>query len=246
VGKTKIQSFKFILQVSLIEDRSMLRNIALIATLAFVSSTNAETITSTFDNDFSALGLRPSTHFGNLNKFDASLGTLTGAQLLITEAMRSTLTLSNISAIGTGNFTYRIALNMFYGSNLSELETILSNTISTTLDYSTPTLNLSPGQISDVFGPFTYQATDIFNLNSILSSLSGPGAFAVSCESVTAKGPNRSVGNITATSNIQAQCDAKIEYTYTPRLGGNIPSPSSLALLAIGLLGASTYRRQKT
>jgi hypothetical protein len=214
----------------------MLRNIALIASLAFANSANAATFTSNFDNDFSAVELLPNNHFGNLNKFDPSLGTLTGAQLLITESMRSLLSLSNNSALGTGDFTYRIATNMIYGSNLGELETILNGTISTTLDYSTPTLNLSPGQTSSTYGPFVQQATDIFNLNSILGSLSGPGAFAVSCESRTAKGPNQSLGNITATSDIQAQCDAKIEYTFTPKVQASVPVPASAALLSLGLL----------
>jgi hypothetical protein len=216
--------------------------IALTAALIAAGSANAATVTTSFTNAFAVTEINQT---GNLNFFDSSLGTLTGAVLTVTDALRTDITFRNAAAQAQ-NFRYNTTLDLTLSSSLAALNGIIATATPGTATDSLPTTSLAAG------GSLTKPTTTvtgtagIADLSGILASLIGPGSFTVNCTSFTPTTISQVGGNITSTQTTQAQCAASIVYTFTAKVTPpSVPVPASAALLGLGLLAAGAVRRRK-
>jgi hypothetical protein len=218
--------------------------IALGVALIAAGSANAATSNSSFSNPLAVTEINQT---GALNFFNASLGTLTGAVLTITDAMNTDVTFRNAAAQAQ-NFKSATTLDLILGSSLSPLNSIIANAAPATVTFAIGTTSIAANATSPVFssGVLTPATPGSLNLSSILASLIGTGSFNITCNSFTPTSVTQVGGNITSTQNTQASCGASIAYTFTPAtITPTVPVAATAALLGLGLLAAGAVRRRK-
>jgi hypothetical protein len=216
--------------------------IALAVALAVAGTANAATTApSSFSNPLAVTEINVN---GALSKFNAALGTLTGATLVLDDSMITTFTFKNTAA-NSQSFKYSTSLDMiFSASSIAGLDAILSATPIATVSYQTPLVTLASGATSATFAPPLQTASATYNLSgAVLAALTGTGTFGLNCQSLTGTGFVGGGGNITTVQETKAGCGASIVYTYTPAVV-NVPVPASVALLGLGLLAAGLARRK--
>jgi hypothetical protein len=217
--------------------------IALAAALIAAGSANAATTpVSSFTNPLAKTEIAQS---GNLAYFNASLGTLTGATLTLSDSFLTTFSFKNTAA-NPQTFKYSTSMDMFFTStNNAGLAAFLSANSVPTLAYQTPFVTLAAGATSVVYAPPLQTQSPSYDLSGILTALTGTGNFNVSCSSITGTGFSGGGGNITTVQDTTANCGASIVYTYTAAVTPTVPVPASAALLGLGLLAAGAARRRK-
>lgn len=180
---------------------------------------------------------------GQLNRFDSSLGALTGVSLTIFGAATFQFTGTNTaSQAQSANLTSSTSL--VWSSSVAGLSALLTDAINLQASSGIQTYAVSE---TKAFGPFQQTGQFSYNLTSIAGLLTGPGTFGLTCQSLSGFTVQGGGGNISSTQNTQAGCGAQITYTYTetPPPPPGVPEPASLALVGLALAGASVATRRR-
>ncbi|MBL8452105.1 MAG: PEP-CTERM sorting domain-containing protein [Zoogloea sp.] len=175
----------------------------------------------------------------NINKFDSTLGTLTGVAITLDAEAISTATLRNTSTTPQ-RFSFGSTLNLF----LDNISAGVSESLQLSLFNFGPT-NLAVNVLTDLG---TVNPTDSLTFNaSDLAAFIGSGSTSFSCTSLVSNSQAGGGGNIRVTQDTQAGCGLNVVYTYdvaTPP-PAQVPEPASMALVGLGMMGLAAIRRRK-
>lgn len=225
------------------------RLLSITAALALVAllATPAMAETSFQDQPYSVVGTTGTAATQSLtwDKFDPTLGTLTGVSLSIGGTASGSVSVTNndVDPINLFDFFNRVRLT-FSGTGSKPGAQTSTNTALV----SSPVIPTSPGTY-----PLAGETTQPFSLNpgsQELSGLSnnldafvayftGPGTFTTSLIQLPAIGSSNSGFTTVDNAGLSAFGMVSIVYTYQP-----VPEPSTYALAAIGL-GVAGYVRSR-
>ncbi|MBL8242276.1 MAG: choice-of-anchor E domain-containing protein [Bryobacterales bacterium] len=169
-------------------------------------------------------------------------GVLTGAVLEIFGSGTQSVSLTNNSVNAqTARATQSISL--MFGSNLVAVASYLVDEL--TLESIIPLLSYAPGQ-TRTFGPVVDSDTISYDMVAALGSLSGPGTFDVTCQSLAGLNLVGGGGNLSSTQTTLAGCGARITYTYdaVPPTG-DVPEPSTWMMAGLGAAGLAAGRLRR-
>lgn len=209
-----------------------------VAILMAAGFARADTITLTYNmTPVEGATLAPSYQYDfSLNKFDTSLGTLTGVELQQVTSIVPEIQIYNItggtlpfdsasthapiSFAGPDGTSSLVAADYTIGANtVSSLETIFSPALPTIV---TGSVNVQPANFASYEGTGTANFTTTFEANSSSITTGAPG------------------GTIFVGGSMIAGGSFAVTYTYTP-----VPEPSTIALLATGLISLLGYARRR-
>lgn len=220
----------------------MKRPALVFATLAFAAGAQAATVTFQYGFEDELVNT-PFTHTGSLGFFDSTLGTLTGASLLVRG--RYQLSLGGTNASSDSQAVELLSpLGSRWDSSLNELDAFITEQVG--WFYGTGTQTYAPGEMKTFsFGPLSAGYVD--DLESILPLLQaeGGGSFDMTCTTSASTSTRSPASNFTISQDAMASCGARIVYTYDAAPASNVPEPTTLALvtLALGMVGAASRRR---
>lgn len=226
-----------------------LTHIAAAAALMTVTAAWADTVTTSFgpkfnigDNTVAPVVPLPPSATGTLQRFDASLGTLTGAHLSLYRAYTGWFNL--VSTNGQEQTVpVDTSVHLDLSSSLAALDPLLVD-----LDDTAP-LFMTTDPFAQYFGGGNVgdgsgEAPVELDLSGLLGALTGTGTFSITC-TTTASGKFTAT-NVQLNVNRGADCGATLTYTYTPNVvdPGTVPEPGALALAGLALAGAAAATRR--
>jgi hypothetical protein len=200
-------------------------------------------------NPYSVAGTGSSTaQTLNWNKFDPSLGTLTGVSLTINGTSSGYVLVQNtdVDPIDLNNFFNRVRLQ-FSGTNSKPGAQSSANTLISTspLIPASPAVYQLPGGNTEQFDLDSAQAlTGLSNdLTAFLSYFTGPGSFTTNVFQLPAIASSDGGATNVDNSSLATGGVVSMVYTYSP-----VPEPSTYALAALGLgvAGFVRARRRKS
>jgi len=212
--------------------------------LGLSSLVRAETVLQS--NPYSVAG-SPFPQTLNWNKFDPSLGTLTGVSLTINGTSSGYVLVQNtdVDPLEISNFFNKVRLT-FSGT----ISNPGSQTSANTLISTDPSIPSSPavyqlsGGSTEQFDLGSAQAlTGLSNdLTAFLSYFTGPGSFTTNVFQLPAIASSNSGFTDVENSSLATGGVVSIVYTYSP-----VPEPSTYAMALAGLAcgGYSVFRRRK-
>lgn len=211
---------------------------------------SAAQISDSFTIDYSRTDWENGTlKFGTLDRFNGSLGTLTGVTIQYDASLDSTVKLANLSRSSTASITGLVS-GAFVVSDLGGMFPNITGTLSNSVVASN--LAINPGFTADddaifnstsgrIFSHVT--ATNSFSQSSTNSTLLGylTGTQALDF-SITATDKSKTTGpnNIRGVYETLAAGTGTITYTYT---AAPVPEPASMAALGLGAVGLLRRKR---
>ena len=219
---------------------------AVAAAAMFAVSAQAATVTFSYNLPIVQTPTELINITGNLGRFNAALGTLTGAVLNIFNAATTTITLqSKPATVGDISGRATASVDVLWSSPVALLDAVLID--DGALAFTTGgSMTYTPGQ-SRTFGPLTDSGTFSYSLSApVRAALTGAGTFALVCNTASGLNVIGGGGNFNSTQTTTAGCGASITYSYESAvIVPGIPEPTSLALIALALLGAGAATRRK-
>lgn len=223
-------------------------SLAVFAGLGLVAGAHADTVSGgSFNNAEETTEINQS---GTLNRFDSTSGTLTQVTLTLTNNSTTSLSLTNTAQTAVNNVQGISNTNFFWdttglGTQLSGL-----NPVSPANQLDTGFNNYASGQTRD-FGPSPAQVVTVITLTagdagfSDFNAPPGSATFDLLCSTVSGLTLVGGGGNIDSSQATTAGCAASLSYEFTPGGGQPAPTPATLALMGLGLLGMSRFRRKR-
>lgn len=180
------------------------------------------------------------------DKFDPTLGTLTGVSLSIGGTASGSVSVSNtdVDALNLFDFFNRVRLT-FGGTGSKPAAQTATNTalVSSPLIPTAPGTYSLAGESTQGFSlsPATQELSGLSNnLDAFLAYFTGPGTFTTSLIQLPAIASSNSGFTTIDNSGLSAYGMVSIVYTYQP-----VPEPSTYALAAIGLGVAGFVRNRR-
>lgn len=181
---------------------------------------------------------------GGLSFFDSSLGTLTGATLILNQEVLTTISLSNARGAGTETAEATSTSLFRWSSTHSAVDSIIRGPDGVgsgkQILVSTGLVDIPVGQ-THVAGPLSSLSNVEIDLASYLSIFqqAGGGSFDLRARTLSGMTLLGGGGNIDSTQRTEATVGAAIIYTYTP-----VPEPSA-AVLGAAACGLFLVRRRR-
>jgi hypothetical protein len=205
--------------------------------LGLSSLVSAETVLQS--NPYSVGGSFPQTL--NWNKFDPSLGTLTGVSLAINGTSSGYVLVQNtgVDVLYISGFYNKVRLT-FSGT----ISNPGSQTSANTLISTDPSIAQLPAFSAEQFNLHAEALTGLSNdLTAFLSYFTGPGSFTTDIFQLPSVGSSNGDATDLENSSLATGGVVSIVYTYSP-----VPEPSTYALAALGLgiAGFVRARRRKS
>lgn len=212
-----------------------------VSLLALTPSARADTMAMAQTQDFAQTASNWDTSFV-FNKFDSSLGTLTGVVITLTDNVKGSAGYENLTKVAT-QVTMKLdaSISLTALGNQSLISSLnLYNGTTNTSAYD-GTINFQ-GSSGTTFSNLTGSDSKTLTLGLADANLGlyvGNGTFTipVSARGISsASGP----GNLATQFSTVAGASAQVRYLFTP-----VPEPTSVALMGIGGLGLVALGRRK-